>query len=126
MDTMGIKELLLKQTAEAFCGRPEMPLMAALDHLGPQEACWRPCESAPSIEQILRHVAWAKSTYCHEGFGTPMVLEDDRIDSEGNSPDLPEEFLLDHADARPVSRRPDPHAADDVSVPGRASELNRS
>jgi DinB superfamily len=89
---LSAKQLLLKQTAEAFSGRPDMPLMASLDGITQPEASWRQDESTPSIEQIVRHVAWAKSRFCQEGFGRDMVLIDDRVDGEGDSPDLPRLF----------------------------------
>lgn len=86
------KDLLIKQTAEAFSGRADMPLLASLETITPQEASWRPDKDIPTIEQIVRHVAWAKSHYCHLAFGTPMPLTDDTINSYGDSPDLPCEF----------------------------------
>jgi DinB superfamily len=88
----GAKELLLKQVAEAFRGRADMPLMASLDGITQAEASWRMDESTPNIEQIVRHVAWAKSRFCRQGFGTEMVLRDDRVNDDGDSADLPMEF----------------------------------
>ena len=89
---MSIKELLLKQTAEAFRGRPDMPLMAPITDITTEEASWQPDSSVPSIEHILRHIAWAKSYYCNEGFRMPMVIVDQSINSDGDVPDLPQEF----------------------------------
>src|ERR1700685_2361582 len=86
------KQLLLKQTAEAFKGRPDMPLMASLEGITQEEALWRPDESISSIEQIVRHVAWAKSRFCQQGFGTAMVLIDPSVNDDGDSADLPWEF----------------------------------
>ena len=86
------KELLVRQTAEAFRGRADMPLMASLEGITQSVASWRPDAGTPTIEQIVRHVAWAKSRYCHEGFGRPMVLVDESVDAIGDSPDLPAEF----------------------------------
>jgi hypothetical protein len=86
------KQLLIKQTAEAFSGRPDMPLMAALQGVTQEEASWRPDENTPSIEQIVRHVAWAKSRFCHRGFGTPIVLDDPLVNDDGDTADLPLEF----------------------------------
>ena len=86
------KELLLKQTAEAFSGRPDMPLIAALEGITPAEASWRPDAATPSIEQLVRHLAWAKSRYCHEAFGRPMVVDDPSVNGDGDSAELPWEF----------------------------------
>jgi DinB family protein len=86
------KQLLIKQTAEAFRGRPDMPLMASLDGITQEEASWRPDETTPNIEQIVRHIAWAKSRFCQQGFGTPMVLIDESVNDDGDSADLPLEF----------------------------------
>jgi len=86
------KQLLIKQTAEAFRGRPDMPLMAPLEGITQAEASWRPEETTPNIEQIVRHLAWAKSRFCQQGFRTPMVLIDKSINDEGDSADLPWEF----------------------------------
>jgi len=86
------KELLLKQTAEAFSGRSDMPLMASLHDITQAEASWRPDPSVPTIEQLVRHIAWAKSTYCHQAFAKPMILLDPRTNGDGDVPDLPPEF----------------------------------
>ncbi len=86
------KQLLLKQTAEAFRGRPDMPLMASLEGVTEEEASWRPDESTPTIEQIVRHIAWAKSRFCRQGFGTPMVLIDPSVNDDGDCAELPYEF----------------------------------
>src|SRR4051794_40432490 len=86
------KQLLLDQAADAFRGRPDMSLMAALDGITADEAAWRPDESAPTVEQVVRHVAWAKSRYCEQGFGRAMVLRDDAVDADGDSAALPWEF----------------------------------
>ena len=89
---LSAKQLLLKQTAEAFRGRSDMPLMASLDGVTQEEASWRPDESTPSIEQIVRHIAWAKSRYCQRGFGREMVLIDWSVNDDGDCADLPWEF----------------------------------
>jgi hypothetical protein len=73
-----IKQLLLKQTAEAFGGNDEMSLKASLWKITPAEASWRPDEKVRTAEQIVRHVAWCKSWYCEQGFGTPMLTIDER------------------------------------------------
>lgn len=87
-----VKQLLLKQTADAYDGRADMSLTASLRGITPAEASWRPGEGTPTAEQIVRHVAWAKSRYCHEGFGRPMALEDGYVDANGDAPGLPWEF----------------------------------
>ncbi|HEV2973255.1 MAG TPA: DinB family protein [Pirellulales bacterium] len=89
---LSAKQLLVKQTAEAFRGRPDMPLMASLDGITQEEASWLPDESTPSIEQLVRHIAWAKSRYCCRGFGRTMVIVDEYVDDNGDSADLPAEF----------------------------------
>ncbi|HTL27995.1 MAG TPA: DinB family protein [Tepidisphaeraceae bacterium] len=89
---MTTKELLLKQTADAFDGRPDMSLMAALKDITQAEGSWRADASMPTAEQLVRHIAWAKSWYCHEGFGTPMVLVDDAVNESGDHAELPWEF----------------------------------
>lgn len=87
------KQLLLKQTAEAFRGRADMPLMASLEGITQDEASWRPDEATPTIEQIVRHIAWAKSHYCRQGFGTPMAITDPFVNDDGDSAGLPWEFF---------------------------------
>jgi hypothetical protein len=86
------RQLLITQTAEAFRGRQDMPLMASLAGITQEEASWRPNENTPTIEQIVRHVAWAKSWYCHLGFGTPMVVIDPAVNDDGDCVALPFEF----------------------------------
>jgi uncharacterized damage-inducible protein DinB len=86
------KELLLKQTAEAFRGRPDMPIMTALEGVTQDEASWQPNANTPSIEQIVRHIAWAKSRFCQQGFATPMPLDDPNVNEDGDSPGLPQDF----------------------------------
>jgi len=86
------KQLLLKQTAEAFSGRPDMPLMAALSGITQEEASWRPDGMTPSIEQLVRHIAWAKSRFCEQGFARAMVLVDECVNEDGDSANLPWEF----------------------------------
>jgi uncharacterized damage-inducible protein DinB len=89
---IGVKELLIKQTSEAFNGRPDMSIMASLKEITQEEAAWRPSETVPTIEQIVRHVAWAKSRYCFEGFGKAMVIADPAVNDSGDHADLPGEF----------------------------------
>jgi hypothetical protein len=86
------KQLLATQVAEAFCGRPDMPLMAAIDGIIQAEASWQPDAATPSIEQLVRHIAWSKSRFCQRGFGTPMPLEDPAVDADGDTVGLPTEF----------------------------------
>ena len=86
------KQLLLKQTAEAFSGRSDMPLMASLADITQAEASWCPDKESPSAEQIVRHVAWAKARYCQQAFGTEMPIVDESVNGDGDSTDLPWEF----------------------------------
>jgi hypothetical protein len=86
------KQLLLQQTAEAFGGRPDMSLLAALGGITQDEASWTPDAAKPSVEQLVRHVAWAKSQYCRQGFGQPMVVNDPTVNEDGDSAELPAEF----------------------------------
>jgi hypothetical protein len=86
------KHLLLQQTAAAFAGRPDMPLMASLDTLTDAEFAWQPDASTPTIEHLVRHIAWAKSHYCHEAFNTPMPIDDPSLNADGDHPTLPNEF----------------------------------
>jgi uncharacterized damage-inducible protein DinB len=64
---MNIKELLIKQTSEAFEG--EMSLMSALVDLTQEEASWRLNDKTWTIEEIIYHVASCKIEYCKQGFG---------------------------------------------------------
>ncbi len=66
---MNAKELLKKQTHEAFEGDDEMSLKAALWKLTPQEAAWKPNDRTGTIEQIVHHVAACKVMYCKQAFG---------------------------------------------------------
>lgn len=86
------KELLLKQTAAAFADSPDMSLKAALARITQREAEWRPNDATPTIEQLVRHIAWSKSMFCHSGFGTPVVLSDPAVNDEGDHARLPWEF----------------------------------
>jgi hypothetical protein len=86
------KQLLIQHTADAFRGRPDMPLMASLEGVTKEEALWSFDPAAPTIEQIVRHIAWAKSRFCRQGFGTAMPLVDPNVNDDGDSPDLPFEF----------------------------------
>jgi hypothetical protein len=66
---MNIKQLLLKQTHEAYAGDAEMSLLAALEELTSAEAGWRLNETTWTIEENLYHVASCKIDYCQQGFG---------------------------------------------------------
>jgi len=69
---MNTKELLLHHTRLAFDGDDEMSLKAALWKL-PPELATRPLlpgvREAPTIEQIVYHLAYWKIEYCRQGFG---------------------------------------------------------
>jgi len=86
------KQLLLDHTTSAFSGRADMSLMASLKDITQEEASWRPDDSTPTAEQLVRHVAWAKTKYCHDGFGAAMVLQDPSVDENGDTPGIPWEF----------------------------------
>lgn len=86
------KNLLLKQTAKAFRGRADMSLMGTLEGATDAEGSWAPDRATPSIEQIVRHVAWAKSRFCQQGFSSAMALVDENVNGDGDSPDLPNQF----------------------------------
>jgi len=64
---MDTKELLTKQTNEAFEG--EMSLMGALQGLSQEEVSWRLNDTTWTIEEIIYHVAACKIEYCKQGFG---------------------------------------------------------
>jgi len=86
------KLLLLSQLSDAFAGRSDISLLGSLNGMTQAEADWRSDASLPAAEQIVRHIAWAKSKFCHDGFATPMVLVDEAVDDNGDSPGLPREF----------------------------------
>ena len=86
------KQLLIKQVAEAFRGRPDMPLMACLEGITQQEASWQPNSDTPTIEQIVRHIAWSKSRFCQRGFATAMPIDDPNTTDDGDTPGLPLDF----------------------------------
>ena len=64
---MNTKELLTKQTKQAFKG--EMSLMGALKDICQEEASWRLNETTWTIDEIIYHVAACKIEYCKQGFG---------------------------------------------------------
>ncbi|MGA3067917.1 MAG: DinB family protein [Tepidisphaeraceae bacterium] len=88
----GAKQLLISQTAGAFSGRPDMSLKASLEKITQDEASWRPSDDVPTIDQLVRHIAWSKSSFCRRGFGTAMPLSDPDINDDGDTPGLPAEF----------------------------------
>ena len=73
---MNAKELLLKQSREAFAGDDEMSLLVALKGLTQDEASWKPNSETGTIEEIVHHLAWCKVWYCKQAFGD-CDLEDD-------------------------------------------------
>jgi hypothetical protein len=72
------KELLVKETREAFEANSEMSLMSALKNITQAEASWIPGPRMRSAEQIVRHLAWCKSWYCQQGFARPMLTVDEK------------------------------------------------
>lgn len=86
------KAVLTAELAAAFEGRPDMPLMAVLDGVTDAEARWCPSPDAPSIDQIVRHIAWSKSRFCQQAFGVDMVLNDPRVSPEGDTEGVPRDF----------------------------------
>lgn len=94
---MTLKDLLRDQLTDAYDGRPDMSLLAALEGITDAEAAWNPPDRvagiAPSIDQIVRHVAWAKASFCAEGFARPMPVTDPDTSDSGDSPGLDPDFL---------------------------------
>lgn len=86
------KQLLLTQLAQSFEGRPDMPLMATLAGIAPEEAAWQPSPMTPSIDHIVRHIAWSASVYCRDAFATSMVADDTGVSPEGDTAGIPWEF----------------------------------
>ncbi len=90
-------ELIRLQLKLAFDGRPDMSLMGALAGITEREASWTPVGFAadpssdhhepifPTVDEIVRHVAWSKSRYCQQTFGTAMPFDDSAVDSEGDT-----------------------------------------
>ena len=70
---MNAKELLIKQTKEAFEG--EMSLMGELGDLSQEEASWRLNDTTWTIEEIVYHVASCKIEYCKQGFGQSISYD---------------------------------------------------
>lgn len=86
------RDILLYHLAQSFEGRKDMTLMGVLEGVTEQEAAWRPGPLAPSIGELLRHVAWSASVYCRDAFGVPMVAEDPGVTPEGDTEGIPWEF----------------------------------
>ena len=86
------KQMLLTQLTSAFSGRRDMPIMAALAGVTDAEASWAPASTAPSIDQIVRHVAWSKNRFCQQAFGVDMVLDDPWVNDDGGADGVPWEF----------------------------------
>ncbi len=140
-----VKELLLQQTAEAFSGRADMSIMGALKDITDAEGSWRVEAGVPTIEEIVRHVAWEFP--CGAAFGRELkpgivgaveLLDQAQGVLRGCLEAIPEaaldeaiparhgksgKFFLDHADARRVSRGDDSDAAD--AVEDREERRNR-
>ena len=70
------KELLIKQTAEAFSDDDEMSVQASLWQLDPEAAAWKPNDETGTIEEIVHHLAWCKIWYAKQAFG-PCDIADD-------------------------------------------------
>lgn len=66
---MTVKDLILKQTHNAFSGDDEMSLKASVYGLTQEEASWRLNDKTWTIEEIIYHVAYWKIEYCRQGFG---------------------------------------------------------
>ena len=100
---LSAKQLLLKQTAAAYADSPDMSLKSALAHVTQREATWQPDDDTPSIEQLVRHIAWAKASYCRSMFGAPMPIDDPAVNDDGDHADLPWEFPCGAAYARDLA-----------------------
>ena len=72
---MTAKELLKKQTADAF-SEYEMSLVRSVRGLTGEEASWKPNAETGTIEEILHHLAWCKIRYAKQAFG-PCDVPDD-------------------------------------------------
>ena len=86
------KQLLVTQLTQSFEGRKDMPLMGVLADISDEQAGWQSTATTPSIDQLVRHIAWSASVYCRDGFGTPMVAEDPGVSAEGDTEGIPWEF----------------------------------
>ena len=89
---MTAKEMLAIQLDQAFDGRADMSLMGSLAGLTEAEAAYRPSPDTPSVDEIARHIAWSKSRFCQQAFGSAMILEDPGVTDEGDSEGVPWEF----------------------------------
>jgi hypothetical protein len=86
------KHILLTHLAESFQGRRDMSLIGVLEGLTEAEAAWRPAPLAPSIAEMLRHIAWSATTYCRDAFRVPLVADDTGVSPEGDTDGIPWEF----------------------------------
>ena len=66
---MNTKDLLLKQTDDAFSGENGMSIKASLKELTQEEASWRLNDTTWTIEEILYHLAECNIECCKQGFG---------------------------------------------------------
>ena len=64
-----MKDLLIKETQEAYSQNDEMSLLCSVRSLTQEEAEWRLNKTIWSIEEVLFHVASCKIEYCKQGFG---------------------------------------------------------
>jgi uncharacterized damage-inducible protein DinB len=64
-----VKDLLIKQTQDAFADSEEMSLLCSVKDLAQTEAEWRLNATTWTIEEILFHVASCKIEYCKQAFG---------------------------------------------------------
>ena len=65
---MDAKQLLLKQTRDAYRDCGEMSLHAAIKDLTNDQAAWRMNPTTATIVEILIHTAKCKIIYCKEAF----------------------------------------------------------
>jgi hypothetical protein len=82
---ISVKDLLLKETREAFDGNDEMSLKAALGKITQDEASWVPHPGMQTAEKMVRHLAWCKSWYCEQGFARPMLSVDEKAQNIGEA-----------------------------------------
>jgi uncharacterized damage-inducible protein DinB len=64
-----MKDLLLKQTEDAFARDEEMSLLCSVKDLTQSETEWRINPTTWTIEEVLYHVASCKLEYCKQAFG---------------------------------------------------------
>jgi len=88
----GVKAALAHQLATAFDGRRDMSLMPTLGGVTDQEAAWCPAPQTPTINQIVRHIAWSKNRFCQQAFKVAMILDDPAVNDDGDAEGVPWEF----------------------------------